>query len=483
MEAVKQSSPALCATTLRVLSNADPRSRSMVSVLTDLAEQLTTDEAACFPQALGGVLPLLRGDPDRLRFAANIAARLDLYEATRPIAELAVTTGDPELLLAAATLCGNPAVEDPLRARVSNSVGDDPASRIRLDQRTAPNTADEERLYLQCWPGARTGDTRFALAPVIVLDSGLDAKGTLQLALSLKKAGAAVRRLGPDSEVPLWFGSQTILLCRPQTRDRVLRSYPTYSDDRIIAEKLPENQYQLNVLFRRINAALPPSAQLRLTEFPPEISTNIFDPAVFTAGVYQTREVAFLTGAPRSSVYYLRRQEMLAPRPSSGGTRWAFRDLVAVRTWRYLKSIAIKPVSSAVVPALSGFVGDPQAVRLGVMSNGRVHVDRGDGWVDALTGQRQFKMPITDIDDVFRPFDYGGGRVVPLLNASRHTVLHPTVLNGVPRLEGHRISAEALARQYRRGGKDAILWAYPELANSQFDDTVGIGLQLLGAAS
>ena len=99
----------------------------------------------------------------------------------------------------------------------------------------------------------------------------------------------------------------------------------------------------------------------------------------------------------------------------------------------------------AVVPALSDFAGDPQAIRLGVMSNGKVHVDHGDGWIYMKTGQRQLEMPITDIDEVFQPFEYGGGKVVPLLNASENTTLHPTVLHGAPRLKGHRVSAKALA--------------------------------------
>ncbi len=479
-----QPSPALYAATLRLLSNAAPRFRSMVSTLTDFVAQLTPTEAEYLPQALGGVLPLLRGDPEKLKFAANIATRLDFFEAIRPLADLAATTGDPDLILMAATLCGNPAVGSSIKTRVANLVGDDVAGRIRLDQHTVPKTADEERLYLQCWPGARTRSTRFPLAPVVVLDNRLDAKGALQLALRLRKAGAVVRRLDLDSEVPFWFGAHTTLLCHHLTRSRVRRRYPDFSEDRIRVEGTPQDERQLTVLLRAINATLTPPIQLRLTEFTPDISTNIFDPEVFAAGVYQTKEVTFLSGASRSSVDSLRKRELLTPRSFSPGIQWAFRDLVAVRTWKYLNSIAEKRVSSDVVPALSDYAGDSQAVRLGVMANGKVHVDHGDGWVNAKTGQRQFEMPITDIDDVFRPFTFGGGRtVVPLLSASRNTKLHPAILRGAPRLRGHRISAVALARMDRRGGRKAILSAYPELENRDFDDTVGIGLQLIGPTS
>lgn len=479
MEDVNQPSPALYTATLRVLHGADPRSRSMVSTLTNLVDQLTETEAECFPQALGGVLPLLKGDPERLRFVADIAVRLDFYEVTDTLADLAETTRDRELLLSAATLCGNPAVERSVRARVSHLFGDDPAGRIRFDPDTVPATADEERLYLQCWPGARRRKTRFALAPVVVLDEGLGARMTLRLALRLKRARAVVRRLAQDSEVPFWFGAHTVLLCQQQTGLRV-RDRSDFPERHILTEDLPENERQIGALFRKINTFFPSSKGLRLTEFAPEISTNLWDPAVFSAGVYQTKEAAFLSGGPRSSVDYLRRRKLLTPLSSSVATRWTFRDVVAVRTWRYLNAIARKRVSSAVVPGLSGFAGDPQAVRLGVMSNGNVHVDRGEGWENLVTGQGQFDMPITDIDKVFQPFTYGGGTVVSLLNASENTVLDPTILHGAPRLRGHRISAKALAEVYKRGGRDEILWAYPELEGSQFDDTVGIGLQILG---
>ena len=479
METVKQPSPGLYAAVLHILSSADPRSGSLASTMTDFADQLTTDEAECLPRAIGHVLPLLRADAERLRFAAEIATRLDFFEVTGALTDLATTTGDRQLLLMAATLCGNPAVESSLRNRVSHLVGVDPAGRIRLDRHTVPKTVDETRLYLQCWPGARTNDARFALAPVIVLDSGFDAGAVLRLVISLDSAGAVVRRLVSGVKVPFWFGHQTVLLCGSQTRSHVLSSYPNFPEAHIRTGNLPENERQLSALFVQVNAVLPQPQKLRLAEFSPEIAANLWAPDVFTAGVYQTKDAAFLTGASRSSLNYLRGQKLIRPRASTA-IRWTFRDLVAVRTWTYLKSIAQGRVSARVVPELARFAGDSKAVKLGVMSNGKVHVDSGEGWINVETGQRQLEMSITDIDTVFRPFTYGGGRVVSLLYASHNTRLHPTVLHGTPRLKGHRISAKGLAGLYGRGGSAAIISSYPELKNKPFDDTVGIGFRLLG---
>ena len=479
MATVSQPSPGLFAAVLHALSSTAPRSRSLASTMTSLREGLTISHAERLPRAFGEVLPLLRADTERLRFAAEIAVRLDFFEAAPTVADLATTTDDPDLILAAATLCGNPAVDQSLRWQVADMVRDDPTGLIRVDPLTLPTTAAEKYLYWQCWPGVRSDDLPFPLAPVVVLDRGLDALRALQFAIRLDQAGAMVRRLAPESGIPMWFGSQTVLVCRPQTRTRVLSAYPRFPEAQIIPEALPEDERRLGMLLRRIDAALPGTQKLRLSEFPVEIAANLWDPEVFTAGVYPTKEVAFLSGTTRSRLDYLRKRGRLSP-PSSRMIRWAFRDVVAFRTWSYLRSLSTS-VSSAVVPALTRFAGDAKAVKLGVTSRGTLLVDRGDGWADVETGQRPLQMAITDIDDAFRPFSYGGGKTLPLLNASPNTRLHPAVLHGTYHLKGHRISARGLACLDRRGGRRAIVSAYPELEEVSFVDTVGVGYQLLSA--
>ena len=203
---------------------------------------------------------------------------------------------------------------------------------------------------------------------------------------------------------------------------------------------------------------------------------------MFIAGVYPTREAAFLAAAPTSSINYLHKRGLLVPRELAGGRCWNFRDVVAVRTWRYLKSQTPRRVSSKVVKALAGFAGDSDAVQLGATSEGDVLVDHGDGWVNVVTGQTPLELEITDIDEVFRPFTYGRGpAAVDLMQASANTRLYPTVLNGTPHLHNHRISAKALASIGANHGRQAIEATYPELEAVAFDDTVAVGLQLLKA--
>lgn len=478
---MRRPSPGLYSSVLHILSNTDSRSHSITATMNNLIDHLTAEEAECLPMAIGGVLGLLRREPERLRFAAEIVARFDFFEAARELADVALATDDRELLLAAATVCGNPSVEAPIRELVAEAVADDPAGLIRLDHRAVPGTADEKSLYWQRWPGARTDARRFALAPVIVLDQGFEADAALRLAVRLDEAGASVRRIAPGAPIPKWFGPQTVLFCLPRTRRRVLNRYPGFSPSRVIVENMPTDNRSTAKLLHKINAVLPEPQKLWLAALSPEVTTDLWSPDVFTAGVYSTRDVSFLAGTTTSSLNYMRKRRLITPRElrNPKALRWTFRDLVAVRTWAYLNSVSHRRVSSSVVTALSRFAGDTKAVQLGATSDGHVFVDRGDGWIDVETGQVALDLPITDIDAVFRPFEYGRSIALDLLQASPNTRLHPMVLNGTPHLNGHRISAKALASVDRLCRPEAIESAYPELKGIAYQDTVSIGCQIL----
>jgi uncharacterized protein (DUF433 family) len=446
-----------------------------------LTDHLTTAEAERLPEAFAGVLPLLRHDRERLLFAAEIAARLDYFEATSTMGDLAIDLGDRDLLLEAATLCGNPAVEAADRARIAEAVGDDAAGRIRIAPSTTPTTVEEERLYLQCWPGARRRDHGFALAPAVVLDSSLDALAALRLSVRLDASGASVRRLVTDADVPLWFGPESVLVCHPLTRSRVLSAFPRFPERQILTDELPHDDLRIEGLLRQIDASFDSPLRLRIGKPSGDVEPAVWDPDVFIAGVYPTGEAALLAGTSTSSLNYLHKQRLLVPRELRGGRCWSFRDVVAVRTWRYLNSQTPRRVSSKVVTALARFAGDPEAVQLGATSEGGVLVNRGDGWVNVETGQSALGVDITDIDAVFRPFQYGGGTAIGLLQASTNTRLYPTVLNGTPHLSGFRISAKALASVDTDHRREAIVAAYPELADAAFEDTLDVGLLLLRA--
>ncbi len=481
MAAMTQPSPSLYAAVLQALRSTDPWSQPLSSVMSGFVAHLTTDEAESLPEAIAGVLPMLRQDRDRLRFAAEIAARLDYFETAGAICDLALGLGDRGLLLEAASLCGNPAVDSGVRARVSEAVGNDPAGRIRLDFSTVPVTAEEVHLYRQCWPGVGEQDDQHAVMPMVVLDSSFDAAALLRLAVRLDEAGSSVRRLVPAAEIAPWFGRWTVLVCGHPARSRVLSKYPRFSEYRIIVGALPLDDRGGVQLLTKINACLRGTHRLSLDSATSDVPTVVWDPGVFLAGAYVTKEAAFLAGTTSSSLNYLRRRGLLTPR-TSAGCYWTFRDVVAVRTWTYLKSISPRRVSSRVVMSLARFAGDSTAAQLGVTSSGDVLVNQGKGWVDVESGESPLEFDnIADFDDVFRPFSYGGRETLDLLRASENTRLDPTVLHGTPHLSGHRISAKALASVDRHGERRVIEAAYPELAGKPFEDTARVGVQLLSA--
>ena len=194
---------------------------------------------------------------------------------------------------------------------------------------------------------------------------------------------------------------------------------------------------------------------------------------MFAAGVYPTKDAAFLAGTTATSLYKLRKGGFISPRELDV-LCWNFRDVVAVRTWQYMRVHSRHPVPGSVVTALSRFAGDAEAVKIGVTSEGDVMVSRGEDWVNIESGQAALGMDITDIDDVFQPFEFGGGTVPDLLQASTHTRLHPTVLSGTPHLDGHRISAQALASVDVHCRPAAIVAAFPELSEVAYADTLEV---------
>ena len=473
--------PGLYEAVLQVLGSANSWTQSAVEPMADLVEHLTITEAEDLPEGIAGVLPLLRQDLERLRFAAEIAARFDLFEAAAAAFDLAVTLDDQHLMHSAADLSANPAVSSSLKQRILDRCGDDRPIRIRLDASVVPRGSDEERLYDLCWPGNRVDLPRFPLPPVVVLDTSLRADLLLRHAVWLDRAGATVRRLDPEAEVPFWFGAETALVCCSATRSQVRSRYPQLPEARIVVpqdDELPEDHAGEALLRRRLNAALSGALRTHEPDDTRVLSPELWTPDVFRAGVYSTREAGFLAGTKESTLRDLRSRDLLQP-SGNGVLRWKFSDVVAVRTWAYLKARTPGHVSSSVVSSLAAFEGGRDVVQLGVTTDGSVMVDRGKGFEDVLTGQMALDLPVTDVDAAFRPFDIGGGKAPGLLHASPNSTLHPIVLNGTPHLTGKRIAAKDLAYLDRAGGSEAILVAYPELEGAPFDDVVEIGHRML----
>ena len=148
--------PAVYAAALHAFIWADPWSHSPSEVMRGLVEPpFVSSEVGCMPVAIAGVLPLLRGDMERLRFAVLTAHTFDLFEVAAVAVDLAVSARDEALVLEAASLCGNLAVDASVRRQMLEWVGAGSMTRIRINPAAVPRSEDEEYLRHQCWPGTR----------------------------------------------------------------------------------------------------------------------------------------------------------------------------------------------------------------------------------------------------------------------------------------------------------------------------------------
>ena len=94
----------LFASVLHAFRSPDPRNTTFSDAMTDVIDSLNDEEAQKLPHRHQSVFPLLRDDLDRLRFAAEVLVRFDMFEATEALTRLALDVNDHEFLLSAASL-------------------------------------------------------------------------------------------------------------------------------------------------------------------------------------------------------------------------------------------------------------------------------------------------------------------------------------------------------------------------------------------
>ena len=90
----------------------------------------------------------------------------------------------------------------------------------------------------------------------VVLDRALDALAALRLSIRLDDAVVSVRRLASRASVLRWFGPETVLVCHPPTRSRVLSKFPEFPERQTLVEELPGDDQGIGKLLRRIEVAL-----------------------------------------------------------------------------------------------------------------------------------------------------------------------------------------------------------------------------------
>ena len=481
-------SPEVYLHTLRHLVGLDVHREPLELTGTALVGGLTEPEAGAFPQAFEQALGMLHNDIDRARAAAVLASELDLFEVAGTITRMADETGDLRIARAAAALCGNPSADRQARATLNRSHGDNPWIRIRYDHEMAPETDEQKRLLWQIWPG-RAGAAAPAEAPVVVVDKALPPQLGLALAARLALAGASVRRLGGDPADHMWFGRHTVVVCADDTLRRLASAFPTRRSEQAISAG-PDSTVES--LLSAVDAALPEQSKLNLPGRAPDIR-DLLTKDMYMSGAYTSRDAAFLSGTTRSVWSQLRTRGILQPLDTQATiSRWAFRHVVAVRIWANLRKQldvdkaeprVARRVGPSIIKHIAGLVDERignklnSRTEIGVTEDGKVKVKTNGHWLDIGTDQAAIETVIR-FDRAFQPFGLADVETIGLPMHKDETATIPTILDGVPHLAGHRISAKVIATAHGHGGDESVESAFPQLRGVPYGTTRSVGMEM-----
>lgn len=464
------------------------------------------DDAAAqeIPATIGEVLPLLRDDELHLQLAIDLIQRVDLYEAWPGFATLLrAPAPSGEVLAAASRLSNHPGVPLLLREllELTQPLAQLPEWQGRLiDLRLRPDapatTLIERTAAGEQWPGSDRWTP--GNAPVIALHpSAGSPEQVLGLARDLSELGCIVRRLPlePVSTVPrLWLATWSPVVAADTAA--ATRSLAGLDHGVIVATGGQLGPSSAARVLAEIENVLPPSSgYVRQGVEPLDMARDSAPDASMTtellsSGSHSRLEVAFLSGARARDLTEFAKSPGLEPRSVHGTYYWSFSQLVAVRTWRYFKSISPGPVGRKVAERLVAIAQAEEATLVGVTQAGRVFARDDDGdLVDVENGQTASEAVLSFADRLFKPFPLGSGRSAPdLLRPSRHTRVNPMVAGGSPVVANSRIPALAVHQMLNpmrqssgTTGLDTVLKEYPELSAESVHDADRLARTLLAS--
>lgn len=434
-------SPSLYQLTLSVLGTVDTWASDPAQLaLSQLVEEAPDDEVALVPHSVGAILPLLVGQPDRLRVAFDAIIRFDLYEAAPGLSVL-VWQNHPEAILAGAALARHPGAPESFHDLVGAHLSDLNdhwqqdlyLTRLRSDHE--PDT-DAARIDRQVrWLPQEASDSRFATVVVEPMSEHFPARSHLRLLIDFVTAGVVVRRLPTaeetDGRVPRW-----VPVVGPRSRLPALRvaGYPNASTRRRIVRLV--RSFAPNAW--RSTAPLAPQLPSPLSE--------VDDIDVFDDGSLPRREVAYLSGVRPHQLGSLKGYPSLIPLSFRGSNYWTFSQLVGLRTARYLFQLSGRNRNLLKVAAdLVTLAREARQVPVAITKVGEVLVKDGDNLHNLETGQLVYEDVISMVDDVYEPFTLDGEQVPRLLRPSPHVSVHPGVVRGLPCVGETRVTVAAVA--------------------------------------
>ncbi|MDQ1536162.1 MAG: hypothetical protein QOE58_555 [Actinomycetota bacterium] len=184
---------------------------------------------------------------------------------------------------------------------------------------------------------------------------------------------------------------------------------------------------------------------------------------------YPTHVAAALSGASLRQLQYWRQRHkgepLLAPEARSGGrVLYSFRDLMALRTFVYLREqLPLQRIRKAV--SNLGQLGDGEhlsAYRLYVSGSSIVWAESDDRLVDLVEMPGQYKLA-AEMRDVVKPFtNLQGAEVVDLLRPRQRLEVDPGVRGGYPVVLDTRIPYDIIAGLVADGVPPAeVAYFYP----------------------
>jgi len=211
-------------------------------------------------------------------------------------------------------------------------------------------------------------------------------------------------------------------------------------------------------------------------------------------GRYAAERAAQLSGVPKSTIYYWRRNGILiSDFPNADPALWSYRDLVLLRLLAWLRQGGMqRPLAAEKTVSIRDQLTAGHEVR-------RIHATKTDIVMsgeadDDFVDDRENLLPSSDFYDLLSTFDLyepidelrsaSRGRVwaPDLVTPSEHSMISPWVLAGDPCVERSRIPTSAIyaLRTERELPAEAIVELYPGLSVSAVEDVTRLERRLRG---
>ncbi|ASW56033.1 DUF433 domain-containing protein [Plantactinospora sp. KBS50] len=182
---------------------------------------------------------------------------------------------------------------------------------------------------------------------------------------------------------------------------------------------------------------------------------------------YEPRVAAALSGATVRQLSYWRRTRALVPETSaSRPVLYSFRDLVALRTFAYLRGDRSLQSIRKAVRTLKD-IGETEhlsSYRLVAQGKRSIALVQDEGAVDLVEKPGQ-SLTVVKLGDVLQSFPVGDIQVPDLLHPRERISVDPEIRGGHPVVEGTRVPFEVVADLVRDGVEpEQVAAFYPSVS-------------------